>query len=457
MALPPGPRTSPFGQTLRLVRGPMEFLDECHRRYGDTFTLRVWSPGRTAPVVFTSDPGTIKRIFTTSDDSLRAGEAAVGVVGPFLGDYSLLTLDGPEHRRQRKLLMPPFHGERMRAYGDTMRNITEASIEGWPVGTPFELHDQMQQITLNVILRTVFGLQDGSHMDRLGAALTAVMDLGRNPLNLLPLSRVNWGPRSPRGTFERLKNNADKLVFEEITRRRGAGGHEDRTDVLALMLSAVDEAGEGMGDQEIRDELVTMLAAGHETTATALAWTVDRLLSRHSTYERLVAEIDDVLRGDPITADHIPKLEYLDAVCKESLRLRPVVPNVARVAQVPLTVRGFALPARTVIAPSIYLTHRRADLYPEPHKFKPERWLGAKVDPYKWLPFGGGTRRCIGMAFAMFELKVVLATTLRRVSLGLAPGSTGRMARRTVTFAPSDGALVVANPRLAQRRRELAG
>ena len=447
MALPPGPTSSALTQTVHLVRGPAEFLTRCARDYGDVFTVKVWNPNRRVRIVFAWDPATIKQVFTTAGDTLRAGEAARGVIGPFVGDYSLLTLDGPEHRRQRKLLMPPFHGERMRAYGETMRAITEAKIASWPRGEPFAVHGWMQQITLEVILRTVFGMEDGASMDRLGGELTAVMNVGRNPLSMLPLSRVWMGPRSPRAQFERHKAAADELIFAEIERRRASANGAPREDVLSLMMSAVDEDGAQMTNQELRDELVTMLAAGHETTATALAWAIAELLGHRHTLERAVAELDTVTGGAPVTAENLARLEYLDAVCKETLRLRPIVPKVARVLQVPLVVRGFELPARTVLAPSIYLTHRHPDIYPEPESFRPERWLGVKPDPYAWLPFGGGVRRCLGMAFAMFEMKIVLATVLQRAALSLAPGTSSRLARRAITFAPSDGARVVAHAR----------
>lgn len=439
MAVPPGPEQSSLVQTVHWVRRPIQLLEECQRRFGDTFTLRLLQ----APeVVVLSDPDAIKKLFTSDPASLHAGEAAE-ILRPLLGRHSLLLLDGPEHLRQRRLMLPPFHGARMKAYAEAMREATEADLVNWPIGQPLSIHPRFQQITLEVILRTVFGVDDLESMRLLGAQLARTMALGQKPSILLSLLPVAVGRRAE---FERQKAQADRMIFDEIARRRSKPDGE-RDDVMTLLLNAVDDEGRPMSDEELRDELITLLAAGHETTATSLAWTVERVLSRREVYERLRAEIESVLGGDPVTDAHLGRLEYLNAVVTESLRLRPVIPMVVRKLQVPAMVRGFELPAGTIVAPNIYLTHRREEIYPEPEQFRPERFVGVKPSPYAWLPFGGSIRRCLGMSFALYEMKIVLATVIQRVELGLAAGTSARMSRRAVTFAPSDG------PRLVVRER----
>jgi cytochrome P450 len=442
MALPPGPKTSSFRQTLALVRWPMKFLEECAARYGDIFTLRIRNPGGALRTVMVSHPEAIKQIFTARAEVFHAGEAARPVIGDFVGAHSVLTLDGTEHMRQRKLMLPPFHGERMEAYAVTMRDVARASIATWPRGEPFALHPHMQDITLEIILRTVFGIDDADRMHRLGGQLKRIMNLGTTPFALLPLARVNLGRYSPRARFDRMRAAADASLYEEIDRRRASPNGAHRTDVLALLMSAIHEDGQPMTNLELRDEMMTLMAAGHETTATALAWTFERVLSHRAVHERLRAELRDVVGAGPIAPEHLPQLEYLDATIKEALRLRPVIPNVARIVKIPITLRGYELPVGTLITPSIYLTHRNPEIYPEPARFRPERFLGVKPDPYAWLPFGGGIRRCLGMAFALYEMRIVMATVLLETDLGLARGTTGRMARRGITFAPRDGVQV---------------
>jgi cytochrome P450 len=437
---------------MNLIWRPVRFLESCRERYGDTFQVRVWNPLGRANLVFTSHPDAIKAVFTATDELLRAGQAARPVLMPFVGEHSILVIDGAEHRRQRKLMLPSFHGERMRAYAETMRELTLCSLTEWPRSQPFAVHPRLQRITLEIILRTVFGLEDGASMQRLGAQLISILDMAQRPMVLSPLSQINWGPRSQRATFLRRRAAADQSIYEEIARRRVQDDLAQRTDVLALLLGAVDDKGESMTDEELRDELVTMLTAGHETTATSMAWVLDLILGRRDVYQRLVAEIDEVVGTEPVNDDMLTRLPYLDAVIKEALRLRPVVPNVARVAQAPFTLRGFDIVPGTVVAPSIYLTHHSPDLYPQPYRFIPDRFVNTKPNPYAWLPFGGGGRRCLGMAFALFEMKIVLATILSQMELGLAPTSTGRMARRGITFAPSDGTLITARRRPAFAR-----
>jgi cytochrome P450 len=428
-ALPPGPRGPSALIAMRfLLRGP-RFLEACHRRYGDSFTIRL-NTGRT--VVITCDPSTIKEVFTGSPDDLHAGAGNV-VLKPLLGARSVLLLDGPEHLRQRRLMLPPFHGERMRAYGEAMTEIAERHVARWPVGEPFAVHPTMQAITLEVILRTVFGVEDRARLEQLGAPLKRLLNSTDHPARLLALqftSSERAGRRSPWGRIRALMAPADALIYEEIATARRDEGTRERTDILSLLLAARDEEGEPLTDRELRDELMTLLVAGHETTATALAWTIERLVRHPDVLARLQAEQAE--GGD----------EYLDATIKETLRLRPVLPGVIRRLQRPLVLGGMRLPEGVHIAPSIYLTHRRADLYPEPEAFRPERFLERTPGTYEWLPFGGGIRRCLGASFALYEMKIVLGTVLRTARLETTDAEAERVRRRFVTFTPEHGGRV---------------
>jgi cytochrome P450 len=427
--LPPGP-TGPSALVAArfLLRGP-KFLESCRDRYGHVFTIRL-NTGRT--VVIAGDPAIAKEVFQGSPDDLHAGAGNV-VLKPILGGRSVLLLDGPEHLRQRRLMLPPFHGERMRAYGDTMTEVAERHIAQWPVGREFAVHPTMQAITLEIILRTVFGVEDQAGVERLGAPMKRLLNSTDQPLRLLSLqltSSANARPRSPWGRIYGLMAPVDALIHEEITARRA--DDEPRDDILSLLLAARDEDGNALTDAELRDELMTLVLAGHETTATALAWTIERLVRTPRVLERLREERES---GDGT--------EYLDAVVKESLRLRPVVPGVIRQLQRPLTIGGMDLPKGVHIAPSIYLIHRRADVYPQPEEFRPERFLGESTpSTYEWLPFGGSIRRCLGASFALYEMRIVLDTLLRRATLETTTAEAEQVKRRFVTFTPGDGGRV---------------
>jgi cytochrome P450 family 135 len=406
------------------VLWPTRFLDRCQETCGDFFTLRP-QPGRW--VVFTSDPGTVKEIFTGDPNLLHAGAGNI-VLQPILGSRSVLLLDGPEHLRQRRLMLPAFHGERMRVYGDVMRAAAERAVEGMPRGRAFEVLPSMQAITLEVILRAVFGVTDPERAAELAKPLRAVLDTvaSRRRVLALALTSGRSGPLSPWGRFVAARQAADELIAAEIAARRAApdaGGD----DVLSLLLSARDEDGRALSDEELRDELMTLLVAGHETTATALAWTLERL-ARHP----------DVLR-DVVAERRAGGEELLEATIKETLRLRPVVPAVVRQLQAPMTFGGWELPAGVHIGPSIYLLHRRPDLYPDPLAFRPQRFLERSYGTYEWIPFGGGIRRCLGASFALFEMRIVLQTLLDRVQLQPARGAGEQVMRRAITFAPARG------------------
>jgi cytochrome P450 len=452
MALPPGPPFPAAVQTFLSIADPIGFIDWCARRYGGCFTIDTLMFGTEVCV---SDPATVKRIFTGDPDVLHAGEANV-ILEPIVGRRSVLLLDGAEHLRHRRLMMPPFHGERMFAYARTMREVTEREIAGWPLGERLALHPSMQRVTLEIILRTVFGLDDGDDLVALRQALMRPLDRAATPLgsvSMLPPLRHDLGGFSPWAAFKREIREADALIYRQIERRRQAlrsqgAGAPVGTDILSMLLEAVDEEGHPLTDAELRDELMTLLVAGHETTASQLSWTFNLLLSSPRALEPLLAELRDAATDGAPPAD-VGRLDYLDATLKESLRLRPVVPAVGRKLKTPMVVEGHELPEGTLLVPITYLTHRRPELYDEPEAFRPERFLKTKPDPYAWFPFGGGIRRCLGMAFALFEMKVVMATVLSRVSLRPARSGRASVRLRGFTYVPKGGAEVVVERRLA--------
>jgi cytochrome P450 len=442
--LPAGSRLPAVLQGLWFVARPVEYFERCRTRYGDPFTLRLPA---TPPVVMFSHPAAIRDIFTGDDDALHGGEATV-VLRPILGRHSILLLDGERHLHERRMMMPPFHGDRMRVYGATMRDVTEAALATWPVGEPFPLLRETQAITLDVIVHTVFGLREGAAMTTLRDRLRRFIAIAVNPLYLWPVLQIDLGPLSPWGRFLRLRREIDALLDVEIAARRAAGDVA-RDDVLQLLLGARDEDGAPMGDAQLRDELMTLLLAGHETTATALAWTMHRVLTEPGVLDRIRAELDAVVGRGPVAPEDLGRLEYLDAVVKETLRLNPVIPDVLRILKRPLSIGGVALPAGVGVAPNIYGAHRRPESWPEPTRFDPGRFLGTRPGPYEFFPFGGGVRRCLGMAFALYEMKVVLATLLARADFTLAPGYGVRVVRRNVTWGPSGGMPVVLRRRAA--------
>ncbi len=429
-ALPPRPDLSRFMMSAGFILTPTRFLDACQRRCGDYFTLR---PARDRTLVVTADPAAVKQVFTGDPRLLHAGEGNA-VLGPILGSGSTLLLDGPEHLRHRRLLLPPFHGERMRKYGTVMAEVAEREVAAWPRGRRFPVLPSMQSITLEVIMRAVFGVDDRDRRELIGKPLRRLLDMvgSRRRVLMLGLTIQRNGPRSPWARFAAARREADVLLYEEIRARRADPLAAERDDVLSLLLEARDEDGRPLTDSELRDELMTLLVAGHETTATALAWALERLVRAPAVLDRLIDEDRD--GGD----------EYLDAVIKETLRLRPVVPAVARRLQAPMDFGPWRLPAGVHIAPSIYLLHRRPDLYPEPLEFRPERFLAP--DPpgtYEWIPFGGGVRRCLGASFALFEMKAVLRAILRGARLRQTPRRPSEgVTRRAITFAPTRGARI---------------
>ena len=423
----PGPPLPRAVQTAFWFRGAQRVLRTCHERYGDTFQLKIAYEGTW---VFVTDPDDVKRVFTGDPAVLHAGEAN-RILLPVVGPHSLLLLDEAEHMEHRKLLLPPFHGARMKRYGELMSEIAAAEIERWPLGEPYKLRPRMQAVTLEIILRAVFGVGEGERLERLRAELRRLLDMVTNPRQAMFL--IALGPERIRnfGPFRRDIERVDRLIYAEIEERRGAEDLEEREDILSLMLQARHEDGSPMSDAELRDELVTLLVAGHETTATALSWAVERLVRHPGKLERLRSEVAD--GGE----------EYLTAVVQETLRLRPVISLVNRTLKQPMEFGGYELPAGVKVAPCIYLVHRRPDIYPEPDRFLPERFLGSPPGTYTWIPFGGGVRRCLGASFAMFEMKVVLQAIVGRLRLRPPRPEPERIRRRAITLVPDRGAEVL--------------
>jgi cytochrome P450 len=430
----------PAAQTLAWALAPTWVMDRCARTLGEAFTLTLAPSG--LKLVMFSDPHAVKQVFTAPPEVAPSG-AGSSAVAPVLGQSSVLTLTGPEHMRQRKLLLPPFHGERMREYEEVIVQATRRDMAGWPLGRPMRMQRHTRAITLEVIVRAVFGVE----AERMGPLKQAIRDLAepvRVTAVLRALMRRPTGER-PTGGLGRALARLDELIYAEIARRRNAPDVERRSDIMSLLLLARDEDGEAMTDVELRDELVTLLLAGHETTATSVAWALERLLRHPHSLARLVAEIDAGREGAG-AGD-----EYMTAVVNETLRVRPVVPIVVRVLTQELHVGSYLLPEGTRVAPSIYLTNRSARVYEDPREFRPERFLGAPggqaIGTFSWIPFGGGIRRCIGASFAQMEMKVMLRTMLSELQARVPDGRRGRRdewtRRRAVTLVPAAGASVV--------------
>jgi cytochrome P450 family 135 len=427
-ALPPGPSAPRALQTMRWLVRPVAMLEQCARRYGEMFTLRITHEGSW---VFVTNPEAVKQVFKGDPRLLHAGEANV-VLLPVLGSHSLLLLDEDEHMAQRKLMLPSFHGARLRHYERTMAEVAAREIERWPLGVPFATWPTMQSVTLEVIVRTVFGVQEDERLRLISDAIRHLQAWGTDPRRLAVMAAL--GPRrvADIGAFRRVLEPADALLYEEIRRRRDAPDLEEREDVLSLLLQARHEDGSAMSDKELRDELMTLLTAGHETTATSLAWALEALARHPAVLTRLR---DEVVEADGDA--------YLDAVVKETLRLRPVIGLVLRRLKEPMEIGGRHLPAGANVAPCIYLLHRRSDIYPDPRAFRPERFLDRPAGTYTWIPFGGGVRRCLGASFAQFEMKVVLREVVSRFDLRAPDARPERRVRRAIVFAPSRGGEVV--------------
>jgi cytochrome P450 len=432
-ALPPGPKLPALLQTLGFIVAPVRFIDAMRRRHGDIVTF---STSFDSGFVMVFDPEVVKQVFRAPPDRLRAGEANA-LLGTILGQRSVLLLDGAEHLRHRKLMLPPFHGQRMRAYEQVMREAADREIDRWPVGEPFAAMPSMQALTLDVITRAVFGVEEGERLSELKRRLRAMIMPVSRRLGVMILAFGGRRMRRRFAEFERRRRAADELIYDEIARRREAPDLDEREDVFSLLLQARDEDGEPLTDKELRDELVTLLVAGHETTATGLAWAFDLLTHNPAVLERLRASL---AAGET---------DYLDAVVKETLRVRPVIPGIGRVVRGgAFEIGGWEIPEGMEINPSIAIIHRRGDRYPQPLEFRPERFLGEHApDTYTWIPFGGGTRRCLGASFATFEMATVIRTVVERCDIRAAGRRPAKMERRGVTSVPRNGARIVVEQR----------
>ncbi len=430
--LPPEPKSSPFVQTLRWSFRPLPFMQECREKYGDNFSVKFMSFER--PMVMISDPAAIKALYTERSHGLPPGREVV--LTPVVGARSVLVIEGADHLAHRKLILPAFHGERMRSYEPLVNEIVDAEIDSWPLAERFAIHPHMQAMTLEVILRVVFGVAEGPRLERLRAVLTKLLEETASPFTqLIGLAARRFGGRGPWARFEAQLKAVDELLYAEIAERRESGDFAARDDILSQLIGARFDDGEAMTDTDLRDQLMTLLLAGHETTATALAWTFDLLL-RHP---RELAKLRDSLAAG--------EDEYLRATISESLRLRPVVPLAGRRLNADLEVEGLSLPAGTDVTPAIWLAHTRADSYPEPFAFHPERFLDDPPDTYAWVPFGGGVRRCLGAAFAEFEMRIVLREVLTRCELHKADPRPEKIGRRNITLSPKQGTPVVLDAR----------
>ncbi|HEV7585660.1 MAG TPA: cytochrome P450 [Solirubrobacteraceae bacterium] len=426
--LPPGPRAPAVVQTLAWALAPTWLMDGCSRRLGEAFTL-TFSPSG-LKLVLVSDPEAVKTVFTAPPEVAPSG-AGNSPIAPVMGPSSVIVLTGPEHMRQRKLLLPPFHGERMREYEEVIVEATRRDIAQWPLGRPMRLQERTRAITLEVILRAVFGVE----AERMGPLREAIAGLLKpvNPLAIVMIALRRPSLERPTGAIGRALDNLDEVIYEELARRRAQEDLAERRDILSLLMQARDEDGQAMTDGELRDELVTLLLAGHETTATSVAWAIERLVRHPQKLRRLQEEIDG--GGE----------EYMTAVVNETLRVRPVVPIVVRVLQEQLQVGPYMLPAGTRVVPSIYLTNRNPRVYEDAEEFRPERFLDGTPETFSWIPFGGGIRRCIGASFAQLEMRLMLRTMLSELQPSI-PGTMWRrgewVRRRAITLVPAAGARV---------------
>jgi cytochrome P450 len=425
--LPPGPRMPSALQAVGWAERPLPFMERCRERYGDTFTMRIRHAGTW---VFLCDPEDVKQVFTADAAALGVGEAN-SLLGPILGSRSVMLLEEPEHMAHRRRMLPSFHGQLMERYAASTTAVAREEIASWPSGEPFELWPRMQEITLAVIMRAVFGELDTDHLKRLHQQLRALTEWMNNPLRLTLLAAV--GPRSMvrNPAFRALMGAVEESVLEEVYRRRAEQGGHEREDIVAMLEQAHREDGSPLSEQELRDELITLIVDG--PTSTSLAWVFERLLRHPEMLARLCAEVRS---GEGEL--------YMDAVLKETLRLCPPVPIVVRRLLKPMRLGGYTIPAGATVAPCVYLVHRRSEIYPQPERFLPERFLERPAGTYTWIPFGGGVRRCLAASFALLEMKRVLQTVLHDVELRPVERRSERVARSSIAFVPDRRALAVA-------------
>ena len=435
----PNPLSAPrLLQQLKWVADPIGYMESAAQQYPDIFSAGIIGFGNN--FVFVNTPKGIQEILTNDRKTYTAPGSLNRILAPLLGDYSVILIEGDRHKRRRQMLMPSFHGDRIRTYSQLICDLTEKTLGAIPAGATFSARTAMQDISLQVILQAVYGVFEGERSQQLKTSLTKLTDVFASPLSSSPLFfpalQLDWGAWSPWGKFLRDRQRMDDLIYAEIRDRRDQP-QPNRVDILSLMMAAIDDLGQPMTDQELRDELATLMFAGHETTATALSWALYWIHHQPEIREKLLDELQSADLSDPMS---IVKLPYLSAVCNETLRIYPVAMlTFPRVVQEPTELLGYALEPGIAVVGCIYLTHHREDLYPEPHLFKPERFLERQYSPYEFLPFGGGVRRCIGEALAQLELKLVLTTILTRYNLALADPKPEYPRRRGVTLAPANG------------------
>lgn len=415
------------------------FMAACQRRYGDVFTLRMPQVGA---MVYLDDPAAIKTVFAGDATTYHAGEANSILTG-LLGPASVLVVDEEVHRDRRRLMLEPFHRDAVARQTALMAQIAAANIASWPVGTSFAVAPRMSEITLEVILRTVIGASDPARLAALREVMPRLLNL--STFQLLAIGTPRLQRRWPwRGVRRRIAE-ADRLLYAEISERRADPELATRTDALAMLVRAADQDGRRMTDAELRDQLMTLLVAGHDTTATGLSWALERLTRHPEILAKAVQAAQASANGDA-EGD-----EYLDAVAKETLRNRPVVFDVGRVLTRPVEIAGYRLPAGVLVAPGVGLVHSDDRIYPDAQRFDPDRMVGAALSPTTWLPFGGGARRCLGATFAMAEMRVVLREVLSRVELATTGAPSERQKVKHVILIPHRGARITLARHLAAR------
>lgn len=457
MESPNNLKTPSFLQKLQWVFDPVGYMERAAHRYPDIFTTKIG--GGEDSFIFVQHPQALQQILTNDRKQFTAPGHLSGILQPLVGNYSILLLDGEDHKRERKLLMPSFHGDRMQVYGQLISNLIEKVINQIPLNQPFKALDVTQKITIQVIIEVIFGLHEGERCEEIIQKSRALLNFLNSPLSasllFFPSLQKDLGVWSPWGYFLKLRKQLDDLLYAEINDRRNNPAPE-RTDILSLLMSVRDEIGEQMTDQELRDELITFLLAGHDTTALAMAWGLYWIHREPQVREQLLKELDSLGNSpDPMSIFRLP---YLTAVCNETLRIHSVAMlSFPRVAQEPIELLGHKLDKGTIVAGCLYLMHQREDLYPEPKKFKPERFLERQFSPYEFIPFGGGVRRCMGEALAQFELKIALAAIVSRYELELADNRPVKPQRRGVVLAPKGGVkMVLKGKRVHQEQKKPA-
>ena len=445
MNLPNGPRYSRFVRLLKFIFKPLEYLDETYQRYGDIVSIeRKNSP----PLIYLANPQAINRIFSADPGLFEYGGnvRAKSLMTYLWGSNSLMLLDGASHRQVRKLLMPPFHHGNVNKYSQLIDNITDRVTNNWTLNKPMPVRPSIEEITLQVILQVVFGLEKGERYDRLKKLIPSLLNTVSSPASALLIFfsnlRKDWIPFSPWKRFVKIKEEVKQLIYDEIIARRKNSDNSDRTDILSLLISAKDENGNGLSDDELHDQLMTLLLVGYETTVSGICWAFYWIHSLPEVRQKLLEELNT---ADSKDLDKIAKLPYLTAVCQESLRLYPVAIGASvRTLKYPTNIMGYDLPAGTALIASIYLVHQREDLYPQPKRFIPERFLQRQYTPYEYFPFGGGNRRCVGAALAMLEMKLVIANIVSNFELELSNERPIAPVRRGLTIAPSPNLEIIA-------------